>query len=408
MTETHSKLNYGWIIVVSSTLMIAITYGVMYSYAVFFKPIADYFNWDRATVSLVYSASLIIRGAISIGIGWLADRYGPVKLMVLCGFAIGLGLALSSRVTHLWQLYLTYGVIESLGLSGAYGIGTAMTSRWFIKNRGLALGVVSTGSGLGTLFIVPAIERLIAAYDWQTAFLIIGVAGGAVTIILSFLLRSVPSNSSGQGSSLKAVPRTADVKDVSVSQAVRDPRMILLWASFLLFFFGIQIVMVHLVNYATDQGISPLVAATFISVIGAVSIIGRLATGTGSDKFGIHNTLILTRVFLAISLVWLIFTRSLLSFYVFTVLFSLAYGGEVPQVPLFIGRYYGTKAMATLVGLSLFIISIGGALGSWMGGKIFDVTGSYEWAFVAGALAGTASLILILIMRSYNERKNAL
>src|ERR1035437_4947426 len=202
MTETHSKLNYGWIIVVSSTLMIAITYGVMYSYAVFFKPIADYFNWDRATVSLVYSASLIIRGAISIGVGWLGDRYGPVKLMVLCGFAIGLGLALSSRVTHLWQLHITYGVIESLGLSGAYGIGTAMTSRWFIKNRGLALGVVSTGSGLGTLFIVPTIERLIAAYDWQAAFLIVGVAGGAVTIILSFLLRSVPSNSSGQGSSL--------------------------------------------------------------------------------------------------------------------------------------------------------------------------------------------------------------
>jgi MFS family permease len=381
----------------------------MYSYAVFFKPIADYFNWDRATVSLIYSASLIIRGAISIGVGWLADKYGPVRLMVLCGFMIGLGLALSSRVTQLWQLYLTYGVIVSLGLSGAYGIGTAMTSRWFIRNRGLALGVVSTGSGLGTLFIVPVIERLINAFDWQTAFMIVGAAGGAVTVGLSFLLRPVPTKPGSPAHSATAARKSPlTVVDVGVGKAVKDPRMILLWASFLLFFFGIQIVMVHLVNYATDQGITPLVAATFISVIGAVSIIGRLATGTGSDKFGIHNTLILTRVFLALSLVWLIFTRSLFSFYVFTVLFSLSYGGEVPQVPLFIGRYYGTKAMATLVGLSLFIISLGGALGAWMGGRIFDVTGSYEWAFIAGAAAGTGSLILVLILRRYNERKNAL
>ena len=91
------KFYYGWVIVAACTLMIAITYGLMYSYSVFFKPLADYFSWDRATVSLVYSASLVIRGAFRLGVGWLADRYGPVKLSVFCGFMIGLGLVLSSR-----------------------------------------------------------------------------------------------------------------------------------------------------------------------------------------------------------------------------------------------------------------------------------------------------------------------
>ena len=157
--------------------------------------------------------------------------------------------------------------------------------------------------------------------------------------------------------------------------------------------------MVHLVNYATDMGISPLVAATFISVIGAVSIVGRLSTGIGSDKIGIHNTLILTRIFLVISFICLIFTKSLWAFYLFAVIFSLPYGGEIPQIPLFIGKYFGTKAMATLVGLSMFMTSIGGALGSWVAGKIFDTTQSYQGAFIAGALAGLVSLILVLILK---------
>src|SRR5512143_209238 len=125
------RFSYAWVIVIACTLMLAITYGLMYSYSVFFKPLADYFQWDRATVSLVYSASLIIRGALAIAAGWLADRYGARKVMAACGILIGLGLVLSGTVNSLWQLFLTYAALESMGLSGAFGITTALTSRWF-------------------------------------------------------------------------------------------------------------------------------------------------------------------------------------------------------------------------------------------------------------------------------------
>jgi MFS family permease len=149
----RSKLSYGWVIVLVCTISVAISYGILYSYSVFFKPIVASFNWDRATVSSIYSVLLVSRGATSIGIGWLADKYGPRKVSVLCGFLIGVGLILTSRVHELWQLYLAFGLVEAVGLGGAFTVGTSITTQWFTKNRGLALGIVSSGSGLGTLIM---------------------------------------------------------------------------------------------------------------------------------------------------------------------------------------------------------------------------------------------------------------
>jgi MFS family permease len=159
-----------------------------------------------------------------------------------------------------------------------------------------------------------------------------------------------------------------------------------------------------LVNYATDIGMNPLAAAALISIVGAVSIAGRLLTGVGSDKIGLNSTLIFTRVFLILSFLCLIFIKSFWSFYLFAAIFGLCYGGEIPQIPLFVGKYFGTKAMATLVGLAMFVTCLGGAIGPWLAGLIFDSTHSYQGAFIAGAIASVASLILILVLKGKPER----
>jgi MFS family permease len=390
------------VVVAACTVLIGITYGLMYSYGVFFTSLEDHFKWDRATLSAVYSISFIIRGAVSVGVGWLADKYGASKIMAACGFLLGLGLVLSSQVKELWQFYITYGFIMAIGLSGTFGIGTAMVSRWFTRNRGMALGIVSTGSGLGTLFIVPGVERLITAVDWSRTFLICGIAGGALMMAASFLLRPVPQAikpSNSKSAQLVENGNTDTFSEIPIKQVLKDSRMILFMASLGLFFLSIQIVMVHLVSYATDAGISQLLAATFISVIGAVSIAGRLITGVGADRVGIYNTLFFTRLVLAVSFIVLIFVKPVWSFYLFAVIFGFAYGGEIPQVPLFIGKYWGTKSMATLVGLNTFVITLGGALGSWGAGIIYDTFQSYQGAFIAGVLASLISLVLILLLR---------
>lgn len=401
LSSTHNRFSYGWIIVTASALMIGVTYGLNYSFSVYFKPLADHFGWDRATVSFIYSSSLIIRGGVSIGTGWLADKYSVRWVMIGCGFLMGLGFLLSSQVTELWQFFLTYAIIEAIGLSGTFGVGTAIVARWFTKNRGLALGIAASGSGLGTLFIVPGIERLIAAVDWSQAFIVCGIVAGILMITAAVFLREPHRQLTASYSSDNI---NLQDQSVSIKEAFKDTRMLLIALSFLFFFFGIQIVMVHLVNYATDTGIDPLISATFISVIGAVSIAGRLSVGLGADRIGIINSLLLTRGFLVLSFLLLLFTNSTWSFYLFAVLFSIPYGGEITQIPLVIGRYFGTRSMATLMGVNVFVVTIGGALGPWLAGKIFDLTGSYDWAFIAGAVAAVFSVGMVLLLRNQDRQ----
>jgi MFS family permease len=409
--KPRRKLHYGWVIVLVSLLMMAITYGLMYSYSVFFKPLALHFNWNRETTSAVYSASLIIRGAVSIGMGWLADKYGATKVMAFCGIMMGLGLILSSQITALWQFFLTFALVEAIGLSGTFGIATAVTSRWFTKNRGLALGIVSSGTGLGTLVFVPGLEILIQTYGWSQAFLISGIICGAIMFSIAFLLRSPPPSvtpitDSGEGSPPPGVASVqTSSQNVSIRIALRSPQMLLVLVIYALFFFCAQTVTVHLVNYATDLGIDPLIAATLISIIGVVSIAGRLSMGMGSDRINLNNMLILSCALLTVSLITLIFIRSLWAFYVFATVFGFAYGGEVPQIPMFIGRLFGTRTLATLLGLTLFVTNIGGALGPWVTGLIFDVTSSYQWAFVALAAASLCATVLAVALKKVSRAR---
>ncbi len=389
---------YGWVILAACALMIFVTYGLIYSYSVFFKPLATSFHWDRATVSMIYSASMIIRGVAAIGVGWLADRYGGRKMMVFCGLMMAAGYLLSSRAGSLWQFFLTYAVIEAIGMSGIFGIGTALVTRWFTKNLGFALGIVASGSGLGTFLIVPAAERLVSQVKLSSAFFAIGIAAGSLMLIGALLLR--PPREHEVAPARDAAKRAG----ASLGQALRDTRLYLTMAAFLLFFFGTQIIMVHLVNYATDAGIDPLVAATFVGIIGVASIASRLSTGVIAEKVGLYRSLVAMCLFLALAFVLLLFTRSTWSFYLFAVLFSIPYGGEVTQMPLVIGRYFGTQSMATLMGMTVFAAGLGGALGPWLAGKIFDLTSNYNGAFIMGAAIAAASMAVILLLRRQDAR----
>ena len=392
---SSTGIYYGWVIVFVSTLLMGIGYGIMYSYSVFFKPILDTFDWDRATVSSIYSISLVLRGAVSILTGWLSDRYGPIKMTSFCGIMLALGLVLSAHVDQLWQFYITYGFILSIGLSGSFTIGSAVTSRWFIRKRAIALAITSTGSGLGTLFIVPISERLIQTYNWQFVFIGLGLCAGFIIISTSFLLRLPPSPAgtndiSGNSIILNSAP------EKSFKEAAFSREMFMLNMIFSLIMFCMHMVMIHLVNIATDIGISSFEAAGFISTIGVVSIAGRLVMGSASARIGTHNSLLICNILRIISLFWLFFCHTTMDFYIFAVIFGFAYGGEIPQVPLFIGGLFGIKSMAALMGLLIFVSNILGALGPYTGGKIYDLTSHYHYAIMLAFVFSILAFILAL------------
>ena len=410
-TVVRSTFFYGWVIVAVSTILLTMQAGIFYSFGVFFKPIAADFGWNRALTSGVHSVLMLSHGFSSALMGWLADRFGPVKVMVFCAFAIGVGLILTSQTSALWQFYITYGLLVGMGTSGGMPITTGTTARWFVKRRGLALGIVSAGVGLGTLIVLPMTERLIAAFTWSGAYFILGLAAWVVMTLSALFLRRDPEGMGYQAYGVSRPLAEADADDsseinyaasdsgISLQAAVRTRPLWLLSFAFLLFSFCLQMIMVHLVNYATDLGITPLVAATLLSVVGIGSMLGRLAMGAASDRIGSSNALAICCLVLSISILWLVFTKELWMFYIFAIVFGFAYGGEVPQMAALVGRLFGLRSVAALVGIVLGGTSMGGALGSWVGGRIFDVTGSYQIAFTIAVVVSVAALILVLTLR---------
>jgi MFS family permease len=187
--------------------------------------------------------------------------------------------------------------------------------------------------------------------------------------------------------------------DLTLGKAIRTKEMMMIVMIFFSLFFCTQMLLVHLVNFATDTGISPMVAASFISLIGVVSIGGRLLTGTVADRIGTVNGLFLCCGVVFISMIYLIFVNSLWGLYIFAVVFGLAYGGEIPLIPMLINQFYGTRSMAALVGVLMFISGLGGALGPLVGGLIFDATSSYHWAFIIASIGSFTAIVLTLVFK---------
>ena len=410
-TVVRSTLFYGWVIVAASTILLTMQAGIFYSFGVFFKPVAADFGWSRAVTSGAHSLLMLSHGAFAAPMGWLADKFGPAKVMVFCGFATGLGLVLTSQTNALWQFYLTYGLVVGIGLSGGMPVTTGTTARWFVKRRGLTLGIVSAGVGLGTLIVLPMAERLIAAFAWSGAYFILGITSWIVMITCAFFLRRDPEGMGYQAYGVQRPPTEANTDHsreigyvapgtgISLRAAVRTRPLWLLFLTYFLFNLCLQMIMVHLVNYTTDLGITPLVAATLLSVVGIGSMFGRVAMGAASDRIGSSNALAICCLVLGISLLWLLFARELWMFYLFAIVFGFAYGGEIPQMAALVGQFFGLQSVAALVGVVLIGLSIGGALGSLMGGRIFDLTQSYQVAFTVAVVVSFATVILALMLR---------
>ncbi|TET66981.1 MAG: MFS transporter [Dehalococcoidia bacterium] len=409
-TVSHDAFYYGWVIVAVCTILMTMQAGIMYSYGVFFKHLVANFGRSRAATSGVHSLFMITHGGFAIAMGWLVDRFGPAKVMAFCSFIVGLGLVLTSQANALWQLYVTYGLILGIGMSALFTTSTATTARWFTERRGLALGIVTSGVGLGT-FLVPVAERLIATFGWSMAYFILGVAAWAVMIPGALFLRRAPgekqrrayggdesipppdiSHEAGAGS-------VSAETGITMKAAARYKPLWMLFSVYFLFNFCLQMVMIHLVNYATDIGIASLIAATFISIIGVGSFLGRLIMGTASDRIGSHNALLICCIILMITLVFLVFTQELWMFYLFAIIFGLAYGGEVPQMAVLVGHFFGLRAVAALVGVVVFGATIGGAIGAWVGGQVFDVTQSYQLAFTIAAIVSLLAVIITLMLK---------
>lgn len=345
---------------------------------------------------------MVLTGAFSILAGRIADRFGPRLVLTVSGLIVGIGYVLMSRVSSVWQYYLVYGVLLSIGLSGIVVPLMSNVSRWFTKGRGLACGIVISGIGVGVVVMPQVANRLIAVYDWRTSFIILGITALILIVGFAQLLRRAPDQKNiirRERTSTGTTISDVQVQGLSARIAIRSRQFWIICLIALFLTYGVQTVMVHIVAHSTDLGYSTTIAATILSVIGVVSIAAKIFMGSLGDKIGNRIVMIIISVLLVLVFIWLGLAADLWMLYIFAVVFAFSYAGWSANQPPLVAEFFGLKSHGTLYGLVQFAGFIGGALGVFLGGYIFDQSGNYQWVFVICAMIGVVSLILSILLK---------
>ena len=404
-TNRKPRLFYGYIVVAASFFVMVIIHGIVNTNGVFFNPLLDYFKTlgetSRAEISAASSISFFVMGFAAILMGILADKLGP-RIVLSVGTAIfGLGYILLSRVTSLWQLYLVF-IIIGIGFSPSDVVPLSLVVRWFVKRRGAMSGITKVGTGLGMTVIPVVASILIARYDWRTTSVILGVLVLVIAIPLAQLLRRDPSEmgllpdgeiKSESNSHLKAEA------GLTFHEARRTRQLWLLCGFYATFLFCAQSVMLHVVPYAVDLGISQTTAAGLIAVVGGSSIVGRLVMGFSSDKIGRKRGILISFTVMVTALSWLLLARNLSMLYVFAAVYGFNHGGFFAQLSPLIAWLFGTRSQGTLLGIVIFSGTFFGGLSPIFTGWIFDVTGSYYLAFLILLSVAIVGLIFITLLK---------
>ena len=395
-------VHYGWVIVGASFLVL-MNYGIFYSYGVFFKPLIAEFGWSRAETSLAFSFYLVTYSTTGIIMGWLSDRHGPRLPVFLAALLIGGGLAALSRVSSLWTLYLFFGLVAALGHGASWIVPVSTVVRWFERRRGMAMGIVTAGMGVGTLLFPFLANYLIASLGWRQAFLVVGVVVFCYNVLAALLLRRGPTSMGlavygvGEGD----VPVGDDpalYPGYTLREAVVTYAFWSVYACVTLGFASYALLLVHLVPYATDQGIDPAGAVGVVALFGVGALLGRTVLGTVSDHIGRRGTLRLSYVINALAISGLMVGLNLQL--LFIIAFAVGFfgiGGSVVLGPLF-GEIFGQLHLGKILGAFMTCGAAAGFVGPYMAGYLYDLTGDYSAAFLGAAGIATMAAILAFLI----------
>ena len=402
---------YGWIIVGVALVSMAFWFGIRTTFSVFYVALLEDFPWSRGEAAGVQSMALITYTIMAPLVGGLIDRFGPRRIIIPGILLLASGLILCAYIETLLQFYLIYGAIVGIGVT-CIGIVsyTAILAHWFEKKRGVASGLAVSGMGLGTFLLVPLSQHFISLWGWRAAF---ASLGGLVLVVLlplnALFLRHKPQDLGLYPDGLKAgePPKEGglEVVDLSWSQtdwtltkALRTGRFWALMVFPFLVVIAVYVVLVHNVRFLVDQGVEKMTAAFVFALVGIISSAFRIFWGWLSDRIGRENTYTLGAICICLgisSLVLLESTGERGFIYPFTIFFGAGWGVTAPMfmavaADLFQGRRFGL-----IYGILEGIIGIGGALGAWVAGFIFDVSQSYLWAFVLAAFVSISSCIFV-------------
>lgn len=403
--KPRGKIYYGWVIVAISIIVLTAGAVTRMSFPLFYVPILNEFGWSRASTAIIVSTAGIIAGISAPIAGTLFDRFGPRKIFPIAAILISIGALGSSQANEIWQFSLFFGVFAAVGLTlVGFTPMVTLASNWFVKWRATAVGLSTTGIQ-GAILMAPLVQFLISSLGWRNTFLVLGVIVPVIIIPLSQLLRSRPQDmqlspdgvTGGQGEG-ETEPNLGDNLIVDkkwasidwiLSKALRTYRF---WAIFFTMFglsTCINILLTHHVAFLVDIGFTPAFAASLLVIFAVMSITGRFG-GFLSDMLGREVTYTIGSIGVILGILMLILakdTSDAWMLYVYVILFGLFLGISAPTYAASVADMFHGRHFGSILGFADLGFGLGATLGPWLGGYIFDTTGSYMPAFVVAIIA---------------------
>ena len=401
---------YGWVIVATAFVTMALGVNARTAFSLLFPPIVEEFGWQRGATAGAFSFGFVVSALLSPLLGKLMDRFGPRAVMEVGVAITGAGLLLAPLISQPWQLYLTLGMLVGAGSTCLGYTGHALyLPNWFVRRRGLAMGIAYSGAG-ASILVMPAVQRLIDQHGWRTAVLVLGVVVLAVLVPLNLALRRRPEDiglapdgdaargAAGAARADNVVDRAWAAVDWTLARAVRTSRFWWIATGYAAALFAWYAVQVHQTKYLIETGFSGAYAAWALGFVSLIGVPGQIALGHISDRVGrewvwsvgclgfavCYGALLGLGVAPSGTLLWtMVIAQGLLGYGLTSVVAAI-------PAEIFQGRHYGA-VFGTIIGIGI----AGGALGPWLTGLVYDLTGSYAGAFVLAIGCCAYSMVAI-------------
>ncbi|HUP35779.1 MAG TPA: MFS transporter [Candidatus Limnocylindria bacterium] len=400
---------YGWWVALALSVIVFLSSGIRFTIGPFLKPVSADLGVDRGSFSLVIALSLLLYGAFMPLVGRLVDRMGSRVVCSAGAVVMAASLVLTSRMTTLWEFYLYYAVVGSLGLAATgHVMGSVTLANWFVKRRGVAMSFLGSASMAGMAILVPLAMWCILRFGWRTSFVLLGI--GALIIMLPLTVWVLRDDPESLGLEPDGVPAAAArrpgratslIERTAIAEAIQVPSFWLLTAGLFNCGFSMSLLSAHGVPMLTDHGFHPMAAASAIGFLGMTAIGGGIMLGLISDRWGRKPVLAAVYLLRLVAFGMLFLVRDPVLLLVVAAIGGVGMSGSLAMTSALTGDIFGRYSVGSIFGLIFLSHQTGSSLGSWLGGFLFDVTGGYGAAFgVAGALL----LIAAILSLSINER----
>jgi MFS family permease len=379
-----------------------VAYGAQYSFGVFFTAMLAEFGWSRGALSGAFSFYALTYCVLGFFAGRLTDRWGPRVVIATGGVFLGIAYTGMALVTELWQPYVLYGCVASIGMATAFVPTNSTVVRWFVRRRGLAVGLATSGQSAGMLVVAPLAQMLVSTAGWRVTYAVFGITAFVALITVAPLMRRDPESLglTPDGDPRPPLAAAEPPRGMTVADAARTGAFWALMATFTATWIPVFVAIVHSVPLARDLGAPPLVAASLLTALGSGAVPGRILMGAASDRIGRKTALAVMLVLQTVGFGAYAVASRLTALFAASLLFGFSYGAITALFPSIVGDYFGRERAGALVGIFFAVAGSSGAIGPVAAGAIYDATGSYTLAFLLSAALNLVALLALAVARA--------